>query len=80
MPNGSLTVYGQLNSALEVAKTSIYAVQTILADSFCVSLLISFPSYFADHAGLKGLAMLYCLAEILACNCLSHHYGPRDGW
>ncbi|KIM75047.1 hypothetical protein PILCRDRAFT_827604 [Piloderma croceum F 1598] len=35
-PAGSMTVYGQLNSASEVAKTAIYAVQTILADSFCV--------------------------------------------
>ena len=41
-PTGALTVYGKLDSASEVAKTAIYAVQTVIADSFCVSFIISF--------------------------------------
>jgi len=75
-PTGSMTVYGQLNSASEVAKTAIYAVQTVLADSFCVSFIIYFLSCCSDDGRMEGLAMLYRLEEILGYNYFACLHGP----
>jgi len=36
IPHGSIVFYGRLNSPTEIAKTALYALQTILADSFFV--------------------------------------------
>jgi hypothetical protein len=79
-PNGSMTLYGKLSTGSQISKTAIYAVQTILADSFCVSFIISFLSCCPDHVGMEGLAMLYRLEEIFAYNRLARPYGPRDDW
>jgi len=36
IPNGSIAFYGKLSDPTEIAKTAVYSLQTILADSFFV--------------------------------------------
>jgi len=76
--HGSVLFHGKLNYPMEISKSAVYSVLTVLGELYIVSHYFPFILY-SDLGGMGCLAVLHCMEQMLVYYCLICHYGPgRD--